>query len=80
MIMDTLALMLSIFQVICSVAIIIAVLFQTSKRAGLSGAISGGAETFLGKNKAHSLDAKLATFTKWLAILLALSTFALNFI
>jgi preprotein translocase subunit SecG len=77
--METFALILSIFQVICSVAIIIAVLFQTSKRAGLSGAISGGAETFLGKNKAHSVDAKLSAATKWLAILLAISTFALNF-
>ena len=31
---------------------------------GLSGAISGGADTFFGKNKGRTMEAKLAKFTK----------------
>ena len=34
------------------------------KRQGLSGAIAGGADTFLSKNKAKTVDAKLAKWTK----------------
>ena len=33
-----------------------------------SGAIAGGVDTFLSKNKAKSWDAKLARWTKWVAI------------
>ena len=44
------------------------VLMQSGKSAGLSGAISGAADTFLSKNKAKSWDAKLARWTKWVAI------------
>ena len=44
------------------------VLAQSGKSAGLSGAIAGGADTFLSKNKAKSWDAKLARWTKWVAI------------
>jgi preprotein translocase subunit SecG len=47
-----------------SVVLIIAVLMQPGKSAGLSGAISGGAETFFGKNKAKSYEGKLALITK----------------
>ena len=41
---------------------------QSGKSAGLSGAIAGGMDTFLSKNKAKSWDAKLARWTKWVAI------------
>lgn len=41
--------------VIVSIALIIVVLLQTSKSAGLSGAISGGAEQIFGKQKARAL-------------------------
>ena len=33
-----------------------------------AGEIAGGADTFLSKNKAKSWDAKLARWTKWVAI------------
>jgi preprotein translocase subunit SecG len=36
---------------LCAVALIISVLLQSSKSAGLSGSIAGGAETFFGKKK-----------------------------
>ena len=57
-----------IFAIIC-LALILIVLFQSGKSAGLSGAIAGGADTFLSKNKARSADARLAKLTKWVAIL-----------
>ena len=68
---------LTIIQVIFSLAIIAVVMLQSGKSAGLSGAIAGGADTFLAKNKAKSLDAKLAKMTKWVAIVWVLITLAL---
>lgn len=56
----------TILQVLCGLAIIAAVLFQSGKSAGLSGAIGGVADSFLAKNKAKTLDAKLTRATKWL--------------
>ena len=56
-----------IFSIIC-VLLVLVVLFQSGKSAGLSGAIGGGSETFLSKNKAKSMDARLAKATKWIAI------------
>ena len=52
-------------------------MLQSGKSAGLSGAISGAADTFLSKNKAKSVDAKLAKMTKWVAILWVVLTLAL---
>ena len=53
---------------------------QQGKRAGLSGAIGGGAETFFGKNKASSMDAKLNRITVVLAVVLCVTTLLLNII
>ena len=58
---------ITILQVVLSLAMIAIVMLQSGKSAGLSGTISGAAETFLSKNKAKSLDAKLAKMTKWVA-------------
>ena len=55
-------------------------MLQSGKSAGLSGAIAGGADTFLSKNKAKSLDAKLARWTKWVAILWIVITLVLSLI
>lgn len=57
-----------IVLLILSIAIIILVLLQESKSAGLSGAIAGGAETFFGKNKSRTMEAKLVLVTKIIAI------------
>ena len=59
---------LTVIQVLLAVFLIAVVLLQEGKTSGLSGAISGGADTFLSKNKAKSWDAKLARWTKWVAI------------
>ena len=44
---------------------------------GLSGAIAGGVDTFLSKNKAKTWDAKLAKMTKWVAIVFMVLTLVL---
>ena len=51
-----------------AIVIIAAILMQEGRRAGINGAISGGADTFLAKNKARSVDAFLARWTKYFAI------------
>ena len=66
--MNTLKLILTILQLLSGLAVTVVVLLQSGKSAGLSGAIAGGADTFLSKNKAKSWDAKLARWTKWVAI------------
>ncbi len=61
-------LILSIIDVAAAIFLVAVVLLQSGKSAGLSGAIAGGADTFLAKNKAKSWDSKLAKMTKWVAI------------
>lgn len=55
--------------VIVSLALIVVVLLQSGKSAGLSGAISGGAEQLFGKQKARGLDLVLHRATIVLAVL-----------
>ena len=58
---------LGIVLILLSVAIIVLVLLQEGKSAGLSGAIAGGAETFFGKNKSRTMESKLVLITKIIA-------------
>lgn len=57
----------TILLVICSIGLIAVVLLQKGKSAGLSGAISGGAEHLFGKQKARGLDLVLERVTIGLA-------------
>jgi len=66
--MNTWTLISSIVLLILSIIIIVVVLLQEGHQANLSGAIAGGADTFLGKNKARTLDPFLAKWTKFFAI------------
>lgn len=75
--MEIAKLVLSIIDVLAALFLVAVVLLQSGKSAGLSGAIAGGADTFLSKNKAKSWDAKLAKMTKWVAILWVVLTLAL---
>lgn len=68
----------TVIQVLCGLFLIAVVLLQSGKSAGLSGAIAGGADTFLSKNKAKTVDAKLAKWTKWVAILFMVLTLVLS--
>ncbi|MEA5152433.1 MAG: preprotein translocase subunit SecG [Oscillospiraceae bacterium] len=76
--MSALILVFTILQVLSGLAVTVIVLMQDGKSAGLSGAISGGADTFLSKGKAKTLDAKLARATKWFALGFVVLTLILN--
>ena len=76
--MSALNIVFTILQVLSGLAVTVIVLAQSGKSAGLSGSISGGAETFLSKGKAKSLDAKLAKMTKWFALGFVVLTLILN--
>ena len=78
--MSAFTVILSILQVLSGIAVTVVVLAQSGKSAGLSGAIAGGAETFMSKGKAKSWDAKLARLTKWFALAFVLLTLILNLI
>ena len=66
-----------ILQVLCGLFLILVVLFQSGKSAGLSGSIGGVADSFLAKNKAKTADAKLARATKWVGAVFVLLTLIL---
>lgn len=69
---------ITILQLICGLAVILAVLFQSGKSAGLSGSIGGVADSFLSQGKAKTMDAKLARATKWVGAVFIILTLALN--
>ena len=71
-------LVLTILQLLSAIAVTVIVLSQSGKRSGLSGAIAGGADTFLSKGKAKTWDAKLAKWTKWVAIIFMILTLVIS--
>jgi preprotein translocase subunit SecG len=71
---------LTIIQLLSGIFLTAVVLLQSGKRSGLSGAIAGGADTFMTKSKAKTWDAKLAKMTKWVAVVFVVLTLVLNLI
>lgn len=61
--------LLIVLLVIDCLALITVVLLQSGKSAGLSGAISGGAEQLFGKQKARGMDLILQRITIVLSII-----------
>lgn len=76
--MEVLRIICTVIMLLSAVALIVIVLFQSGKSAGLSGAIAGNSDNFMSKNKNRSWDAKLATSTKWVAAVWLITTFALS--
>ena len=76
--MEVLKIVITVLEVIASVALIVVILFQSGKEAGL-GALTGGNDTYLGKSKFGSLDKVLASATKWIALVWALLTLSISF-
>ncbi len=66
--MAALKIVLTIIFIVVCIALVVLVLMQEGKSAGL-GAISGAAETYWGKNKGRSMEGQLVKFTKILAVL-----------
>ena len=65
--MLALKIIVNFLLVINAIGLIVAVLMQQGNQQGL-GAISGGAETFFGKNKGKSMEGKLEKITKIAAV------------
>ena len=78
--MSAVTIVFTILQVLSGLAVTAIVLMQSGKSAGLSGAISGGADNFLSKGKAKTWDAKLAKLTPVFALVFVVLTFVLNII
>ena len=70
-------LFVTILQLIAALLLILIVLFQSGKSEGLSGAIGGVADSFLSRNKAKTMDAKLARATKWFGAVVLILTLVL---
>ena len=78
--MGVLETILIIIEALVSVALIVVVLLQSGKEAGLSGALSGSSESYMNKNKKGNMDQMLASATKWIAIVWIVLTLALSLI
>ena len=65
--MGALRIVLTIVYILICVALVVLVLMQEGKTAGL-GVVSGAAETYWGKNKGRSMEGKLVKITTGLAI------------
>ena len=61
--------LVTVLLIIDAIALIAVVLLQSGKSAGLSGAISGGAEQLFGKQKARGMDLVLHRTTIVLSVL-----------
>ena len=76
--MITLLRVLSVIYIIICVVITVVILLQEGKQAGLTGAISGAADSYWGKNKGRSMEGALVKSTKFLAILFIVLAAVLN--
>lgn len=54
--------------ILISVIITIVVLMQEGRSQNLSGAITGGEDSFVGKSKGRTIEGKLERLTKWLIV------------
>lgn len=54
--------------ILFALIVIAVILLQEGRRKGISGAIAGGADTFLSRGKARAVDAVLSRWTKFIAI------------
>lgn len=75
--MGALRVVLTVIFIIICIALVVLVLMQEGKTAGL-GAVSGAAETYWGKNKGRSMESKLVKITTGLAVGFLLLVIVLN--
>ena len=75
--MGALRIVSTVIYIIICIALVILVLMQEGKTAGL-GAVSGAAESYWGKNKGRSMEGKLVKITTGLAVGFMLIAIILN--
>ena len=78
--MEAIKTIMTILEVIASIVLVVVVLLQSGKEAGLSGTISGNSDSYLSKSGKGGLDKMLAKATKWVALAFVLLTLVLNLI
>ena len=78
--MEVVKIILTVLEVIASVALIAVVLMQSGKESGLSGALAGNNESYMSKSKMGGLDKMLAKITKWVALAWIVLTLILSLI
>jgi preprotein translocase subunit SecG len=78
--LSALQIIATLVHILFAISIIVIVLLQSGKSAGLSGAIAGGAETFFGKNKGRTIDAMLSKYTSFAAIAFLITSILLYFL
>ena len=71
---------LTVLEVLLSIALIVVVLLQSGKESGLSGALSGNSDNYLSKSKKKNMDQVLASSTKWIAAVWVVLTLVLSLI
>ena len=71
---------LVILEALCSLALIVVIMLQSGKEAGLSGALAGASDSYLSKNKKGGLDQMLASSTKWIALVWVVLTLVLSLV
>ncbi len=72
--------LLTVLYIVDCLALIVIVLMQQGKSAGLTGSISGAAETYWGKNKGRSMEGKLEKATVVLAVMFIVLSLALSYV
>ncbi len=76
--MNPLHIVLSVIEVLACLFLIATILLQEGVSQGLSGTISGGADTFFGTNKGHGMQAVLARITTGVGVLFVVLAVVLN--
>jgi preprotein translocase subunit SecG len=75
--MSVWGIVLGILLAVVSVAIIVVIILQEGNQQGL-GVVTGAADSYFSKNKARSIDAFLARWTKVFAAVFVAFVLALN--
>ena len=75
--MEVFKIILTVLEVIASVGLILVVLLQSGKEAGLSGALAGNNDSYMNKSKMGGMDKMLAKATKWIALVWIVLTLVL---
>ena len=78
--MEIAKIVLIVLEVIASIAVILVIMFQSGKEAGLSGALTGNTDNYMSKSKFGNLDKTLASATKWIALVWVILTLLLSVI
>lgn len=78
--MDTLQMVVAGVYVLAAISIIVVVLLQEGKSAGLGAAFATNQESYWNKNKKHTLEGKFETWTKITAGIFVVLALVLNVI